>query len=77
MEEKLTYEQALNRLEIVVKALENNETPLEASLNLYKEGINLSKHCNDMLSRIAAEVTVLKKEADDSFTEIEFMNDDA
>ena len=65
----LTFEQALNRLEVVVEAMENEETPLEISMGLYKEGMALSKLCHEMLGRYEAEVTVLQKEADGTFTE--------
>ena len=70
MEEvEISFEQALSRLEAVVEAMENDETSLEASIALYKEGMGLSKHCNKILSRFEAEVTILQKEADGSFTE--------
>jgi len=68
-EEPLSFEQALTRLETVVAAMENDETALESSISLYKEGIALSKHCNDILSRFEAEITTLQKESDGSFTE--------
>ena len=58
----LTFEQALVKLETVVEAMENDNTTLEESIAFYKEGIKLSKHCNEMLSRFEAEVTVLQKE---------------
>jgi len=68
-DEPLSFEQALTRLETVVEAMENDETALEASISLYKEGIALSKHCNDILSRFESEIAILQKEADGSFTE--------
>jgi len=68
-EESLSFEQALTRLETVVAAMENDETALESSISLYKEGIALSKHCNDILNRFEAEITTLQKESDGSFTE--------
>jgi len=67
--EPLNFEQALIRLETVVEAMENDETTLEAAINLYKEGTSLSKHCNEILSRFEAEVTMLQKEVDGSFIE--------
>jgi len=67
--EPLSFEQALTRLEVVVEAMENDETALEASIALYKEGVALSKHCNEILSHFETEVTLLQKESDSSFTE--------
>ena len=59
---ELSFEQAVSRLEAVALAMENDETSLEASIALYKEGQTLSKHCSEILSRFEAEVTVLQKE---------------
>jgi len=69
MEENMSFEQALQRLEVVVESMEKDETSLEASVALYKEGVSLSKHCNEILSRFEAEITILQKEADGSFVE--------
>jgi len=65
----LSFEQALSRLESVVEIMESDETTLESSISLYKEGTILSRRCNEILSRLEAEVTLLQKEADGSFTE--------
>ena len=39
--EKMTYEQAILRLEEIVNSLENNEIPLEDSIALFQEGVTL------------------------------------
>lgn len=54
--ENLTYEQALQRLEKIVSQLENNETSLEESVELFQEGIQLSKYCDDKLKNIQKKV---------------------
>ena len=58
----LTFEQALVKLENVVETMESDNTTLEESIALYKDGVKLSKYCNEILSRFEAEVTVLQKE---------------
>ena len=45
--ENITFEQAMNRLEEIVSALENNQISLEKSVELFQEGIQLTKLCND------------------------------
>ena len=40
-EEKLTFEQAMGRLEEIVKRLERGDAPLEESLSLFEEGTRL------------------------------------
>ena len=39
-ETNLTFEEAMTRLEAVVRALEDGKTPLEESMKLYEEGVS-------------------------------------
>lgn len=50
--DNITFEQAMNRLEEIIKALEDNQTSLENSVELFQEGIKLSKICSDKLAGI-------------------------
>ena len=50
--ENMTYEKAISRLEEIVSKLEGNEIPLEDSIALFQEGIELSKYCDDKLKNI-------------------------
>ena len=54
--ENITFEQAMNRLEEIVSALENNQISLEKSVELFQEGIQLTKICNDKLEGIENKV---------------------
>ena len=54
--ENITFEQAMNRLEEIVSALENNQISLEKSVELFQEGIQLTKRCNDKLEGIENKV---------------------
>ena len=54
--ENITFEQAMNRLEEIVNALENNQISLEKSVELFQEGIQLTKLCNDKLEGIENKV---------------------
>lgn len=54
--ENKTYEEAIERLEEIVNLLENNKIPLEESMTLFQEGIELSKYCDDKLKNIQAKV---------------------
>jgi len=47
--EKMTYEAAMEKLEQVVDALEQEGTPLELGLKLYELGTMLSKKCGNVL----------------------------
>ena len=60
--ENLTYEQAISRLEEIVNQLENNEIPLEKSISLFQEGIELSQLCDLKLKNIQAKVAQIYEE---------------
>ena len=54
--DNITFEQAMSRLEEIIAALENNQISLEKSVDLFQEGIKLSKICNDKLAGIEDKV---------------------
>ncbi len=49
--ERLTFEEALTRLEEIVSELEDESISLEDSITLYEEGIELSKICTETLEQ--------------------------
>lgn len=59
--EKMTYEEAINRLEGIVRRLEDAEIPLEESLSAFQEGIALSRYCREKLAEIEYKVEYLLK----------------
>lgn len=54
--DKMTYEEAIQRLEIIIQKLESNEIPLEDSLSLFQEGVELSHFCHSKLENIQKKV---------------------
>lgn len=58
----LTFEKALERLEKIVAELEDPERGLEASLELFEEGVSLSRFCRGKLEEIQKRVEVVLKE---------------
>jgi len=53
----LTFEEALEKLEMIVKELESGTLSLDQSVKKYQEGIELSKFCSTQLTK-AQEVVV-------------------
>jgi len=47
--EKLSFEQALAKLEQIVSAIESGEIGLEASIERYAEGAKMIAHCREVL----------------------------
>lgn len=54
--DNITFEQAMSRLEEIIAVLENNQISLEKSVDLFQEGIKLSKICSDKLAGIEDKV---------------------
>jgi exodeoxyribonuclease VII small subunit len=58
----VSFEKALERLQEVVAELEDPEKGLEASLELFEEGIALSRYCRSRIDEIQKRVEVVLKE---------------
>lgn len=64
---KLSFEQAIKTLNEIVQNIESGETPLQASLEQYEEGMTLIKHCRGILQQ--AEKRIEKIAADSESAE--------
>ncbi len=49
--ERLSFEEALKKLESIVEQLEDEEITLEDSVKLYEEGVQLSQFCTEILEQ--------------------------
>ena len=58
-----TFEKNLERLDEIVRQLEDAELPLEKSLELYEEGMKLSAVCHKQLEEAEGRVEILRKRA--------------
>ncbi|MEG1578294.1 MAG: exodeoxyribonuclease VII small subunit [Oscillospiraceae bacterium] len=63
-EKKLSFEDAMVRLEKIVSLLERGEAPLEESLSLFEEGAKLMRQCSGLLDKAEQKVLKLTKGAD-------------
>jgi exodeoxyribonuclease VII small subunit len=62
-EKDLGFEDALKRLEAIVRQLETGDVPLEASIALYEEGRSLKAHCEAKLADAEARIRELQLDA--------------
>ena len=60
MNDEMSFEAAAERLEAIVRSLEDASTSLDDSLKLYSEGIELVKLCNERLDNAQQKITILK-----------------
>lgn len=58
-EKQLNFEQAMERLEMIVKKLESGEGSLDEAMKLFEEGSKLSRKCTAMLDKAEQKVTRL------------------
>lgn len=70
--EKLTFESAAQRLEEIVRMLENGKAPLDESLKLYEEGISLVRFCNDALDGAEKRIKILAADSKGELAEKDF-----
>lgn len=56
----LTFEQALERLDGTVEALESGGLSLEESTRLYEEGIGLARLCSEALASAELRITRIR-----------------
>jgi exodeoxyribonuclease VII small subunit len=56
-EKKISFEEAMTKLERIVDKLEEGDVPLEEAIIFYKEGMELSKLCHDKLKSVEEQLT--------------------
>lgn len=61
---KLSFENALQRLETIVDSMEQGEVPLAELLSKYEEGTKLLKVCETRLKDAELKIEKLKKQKD-------------
>jgi exodeoxyribonuclease VII small subunit len=59
LDPKLSFEDALERLEAIVHKLETGQASLEGSIDLYAEGVRLKQHCETKLKAAQARIDQL------------------
>lgn len=69
MEDEISFEEALKRLEEIVSSLETGQLSLDESLSVFEEGIRLSKLCNKKLVETKQKVEKLMEKNGKLFTE--------
>ena len=61
-EQPKSFEASLDALEQIVQELEQGELPLEKSLELFEQGIRLSRECQERLSQAERRIEVLLRD---------------
>src|SRR5882762_7479436 len=61
-EQPKSFEASLEALEQIVHQLENGDLPLEKSLELFEDGIRLSRQCQERLSQAERRIEILLRD---------------
>ena len=57
------FEKSFQQLESIVKRLEAEELPLDEALQLFEEGIRLSRFCNQKLEEVEKKIELILADA--------------
>ena len=74
-ENKMTFEQSMQRLEQIVRTMERGDAPLEESLKLFQEGTDLVRSCGQLLEEAKMQVTKIMTAPDGSPVEEAFTDE--
>ena len=72
MKTEKSFESSLKELERIVEQLEEGDLPLEKSLELFEQGVRLSRDCQKRLDEAERKVEILLKGDDGTFTTTTF-----
>lgn len=74
-QENKTFEQNMQRLEQIVRAMERGDVPLEESLNLFREGTELVRSCGKLLDDAELQVKKVMTDAAGNPVEEDFAHE--
>jgi len=60
MDKKISFEELLKELQLISNKLENPAIELNEAINLYKNGIELSKKCKELLENAKEQINIEK-----------------
>jgi exodeoxyribonuclease VII small subunit len=63
---ELTFEDSMNRLDEIVSLLEQNNEPLDKTIELFEEGLILVKNCETKLKTFESKIEEIQKRSDDN-----------
>ena len=74
-EKNMTFEQSMQRLEQIVRAMERGDVALDESLKLFQEGTELVRNCGKLLDEAELQVKKIAVAADGTPVEEEFADE--
>lgn len=59
MEQEISFEEAMNKLEQIVSQLEAGDVPLEQAIELFQTGMQLSQICGSKLTEVERKIEMI------------------
>ncbi|MBO2945109.1 exodeoxyribonuclease VII small subunit [Paenibacillus sp. F411] len=61
-EAEMSFEEAMEQLELIVGQLEDGDVPLEKAIDLYQKGMKLSQLCSQKLEQVEQKIEMVVEE---------------
>jgi len=68
----LTYEKGIEEIESIVRRLEEGSLNLDDSLVEFQKGVELYRHCNNILNNIEGKINIILDKGKEGIIEKEF-----
>lgn len=65
MAKEISFEEQMKRLQSIVEQLEKDDIDLDKSIDLYQEGLKLSKNLKSQLDKFENKIVELNEESDE------------
>ena len=76
MEEKISFEENMKKLEEIAVELEKGDLDLDSSVAKFEEGMKISKKCSEMLENAEKKITMLIKGEGGELAEEKFVQNE-
>lgn len=73
MENNKNFEEMIENLEQIAKALESGNLSLDESVKKFEEGMEISKECSKILEDAEKRITILTKDSEGNIKEESFI----
>ncbi|NLY44536.1 MAG: exodeoxyribonuclease VII small subunit [Tissierella sp.] len=72
---KLSYEDAIKELEDIINFLEKDDYTLSDAMDKFKSGVEVYKHCNNLLSKAEGEIKILLGDEEQTFEDLNLLRE--
>ena len=76
MEETVSFEENMKKLEEIAVELEKGDLDLDTSVSKFEEGMKISKQCSEILEKVEKKITMLIKGDNGELAEENFVQNE-